>query len=150
MVRQKATQTAREMAKDGGAPGSVKRAIAPVTNGLGTSTRPNRAYRHATILALVALAASNGTSAGGCLGPRECASVVGRVPTAEWARVALRTCDADGAPRHLRTPRIGAARSPRRSSWRLTCTAYAGTGARCPGGWCTRGPTTGRLGGKCT
>lgn len=86
MARRKATQTAREMAGGRDAPGLVKRKIATVPWGIGTATRLNRVYRLATILFLVALASSNGVSVSGCLELREYASVVNRVPTAEWAR----------------------------------------------------------------
>ena len=80
----------------------MKRAIAPATRGLRTATRHNRKYAAGTILALIALAASSGTSAGGCLELRGHSRAVGRVPTGEWARRVIQTCDADGALRALR------------------------------------------------
>jgi len=92
----------KEMAENSSALRAVTRVLAPAAQGLRTATRPNKKYTAGTILVLVALAASNGTSVSGCLELREYASVVGRVPTAEWARVALRTCDAGVALRHLR------------------------------------------------
>jgi len=107
MARAKAkaetTQMAKDMAEDRGALKSVKRAITPAARGLRFATRHNRLYEEATFLALVALAAGSGATTGGCPGPRGLAAVAGRVPTAEWARVAMRTCDADVALRALRS-----------------------------------------------
>jgi len=93
---------AEDMAEDRGALRSVKRVIEPATRGLRFATRHDRLYEEATFLALVALAAGSGATTGGCLELREFAAVAGRVPTAEWVRVALRTCDAGVALRHLR------------------------------------------------
>jgi len=93
----------------------VKRAIAPATRGLRTATRHNRKYAAGTILALIALAASSGTSAGGCLELRGHSRAVGRVPTGEWARRVIQTCDADGALRPAGV--CGGAATSRRKSW---------------------------------
>jgi len=91
------------MAGDRGAPRPAKRAIAPATRGLGFAARHNRLYKEAAFLALVALDAGSGATAGGCLELREFAAVAGRVPTAEWARVAMRARGADVALRALRS-----------------------------------------------
>ncbi|RNJ74788.1 MAG: hypothetical protein EB824_02910 [Thaumarchaeota archaeon S15] len=75
MARQKATrgatQMARDMAGNGSSLASVKRAIAPATRGLRTATRHNKKCGPGAILALIALTASSGASAGGCPGLRE-------------------------------------------------------------------------------
>ena len=60
---------ARDMAGNGSSLALVKRAIAPATRGLRTATRHNRKYAAGTILALIALAASSGASAGGWCAP---------------------------------------------------------------------------------
>jgi len=118
MARAKAkaesTQMARDMAEDRGAPRSVKKAIEPATRGLRFATRHNRLFEEATFLALVALAAGSGATISGCLELREFAAVVDRVPTAEWARVAMRTCDADVALRALRSSAARQLRTLRR------------------------------------
>jgi len=106
MPRQKAepegTQVGREMAENRSAPRAVTRVLAPAAQGLRAATRPNKRHRAGTILALVALAAGNGTSTGGFLGLGEYAGTAGRMPTAEWARQAMQARDAAGALRHLR------------------------------------------------
>ena len=118
MARQKATrgatQMARDMAGNGSSLASVKRAIAPATRGLRTATRHNKKYGPGTILALIALAASSGASAGGCLELREYAEVVGSVPTGEWARRVIQTRDADVALRALRASAARQLRALRR------------------------------------
>jgi len=118
MARAKAkaetTQMARDMAEDRGALRSVKRAIAPAARGLRFATRHNRLFEEATFLALVALAAGSGSTTGGCPGLRGLAAAAGRVPTAEWARVAMRTCDAGAALRALRSSAARQLRALRR------------------------------------
>jgi len=106
MARQKAgpraTQMGKEMAENSSALRAVTRVLAPAAQGLRTATRPNKKYTAGTILVLVALAASNGTSTVGFLGLGEYAEIAGRMPTAGRARQAMQTCDAAGALRHLR------------------------------------------------
>jgi len=99
MARAKATQAARDMAGSRGSLKSVKRAIAPAAHGLWFATRHNRLSGEAAFIALVALAAGSGTAAGGRPGLREFAPVVGRVPAAGRARVAMRTRGAGAALR---------------------------------------------------
>ena len=65
MVRQKTTQTARNMTGSSSAMAAVRREIAPATSDPHTSTRHNKKHRGGTILALIAMAASNGDLAGG-------------------------------------------------------------------------------------
>ena len=105
---------ARDMAGNGSSLASVKRAIAPATRGLRTATRHNKKYGPGTILALIALAASSGASAGGCLELREYAEVVGSVPTGEWARRVIQARDADVALRALRASAARQLRALRR------------------------------------
>jgi len=147
----------REVAENRSAPRAVTRVLAPAAQGLRAATRPNKRHRAGTILALVALAAGNGTPAGGFLGLGEHAGTAGRTPTAGRARQAMQARDAAGAPpacarrpRATCERRAGAASSPRRSSWRLACTGHTGTGARSRGGSCEPGPAAGRPGGKGT
>jgi len=66
-----ATQMARDMAGNGSSPAPARRAIAPATRGLRTATRHNKKCGPGAILALIALTASSGASAGGCPGLRE-------------------------------------------------------------------------------
>jgi len=110
MARQKAgpraTQMGKEMAENSSAPRAVARAVATAAQGLRAATRPNKKYRAGTILVLVALAANNGTPAGGFPGLGEHAGAAGRMPTAGRARQAMQARDAGVALRHLR------ARSP--------------------------------------
>jgi len=81
------------------APRAVARAVATAAQGLRTATRPNRKYGAGTILVLVALAASNGTPAGGFPGLGEYAGTAGRMPTAGRARQAMQARDAGVALR---------------------------------------------------
>ena len=106
MARQKvtrgATQMARDMAGNGGPLAPARRAIALATRGLCTATRHNKKCGRDTILALIALAASSGASAGGCPGLRGHSGAVGGAPTGEWARIVIQARGADGALRALR------------------------------------------------
>jgi len=133
----------------------VRGAVAPATRNPGFAARHSGLYEEATFLVLAALASGSGATAGGFLVPREFTTAVVRVPTAEWARVVMRTRDAGVAPHALRASAARQLRSlwrrgepSRRSSWRLACTAYAGTGARSRGGSCAPGRSTARQGGK--
>jgi len=65
MVRQKTTQAARDMTGGSSAMAAVRREIAPATGGLHTSTRHNKKHGGGTILAIIAMAASNGDLDGG-------------------------------------------------------------------------------------
>jgi len=114
MARAKAKAETTQMAEDRGALRSVKRAIEPATRGRRFATRHNRLFEEATFLALVALAAGSGATTGGCLELRGIAAAAGRLPTAEWARVAMRTCDAGVALRALRSSTARQLRTLRR------------------------------------
>jgi len=89
---------------------AVTRAVAPAVQGLRTATRPNKKHGAGTIYALIALAVGSGATAGRCLELREFTVVADRVPTAEWPRVVMRTCDAGVA---LRAPAARQLRSLR-------------------------------------